>query len=111
MPKITVHGGPTVHVGGLAVTAAWGDSPDPETAGAVTEPPASTAPAPYTGGASSPGSSSETSTEKPQTSDEQSETAPRQRARMTASRSKRGRTDSSSAPGTDGDPTDDTSKA
>lgn len=119
MPKITVAGGAS-------------SRHDPETAGAVTEPPASTAPAPddvlrfdrelseeefaelqerYDGGASSPGKSSSASSETPEPSSEPSETAPRPRARTTASRSKKGRTADSSAPGTDGDPADDTSKA
>lgn len=109
MPKITEHGGPTVHVGGVAISATWGDSPDPETAGAV-EPPASTAPAPDNGGAPSPGTSSATSPEKPQTSGESNSSAPPSPARKTASRSKQAPTADSSAPGMAGDPTDATSK-
>lgn len=109
MPKITRHGGPSVHVGGIAVSAAWGDEPQTETAGAVTEPPASTAPAPTVEEDACPGSSSETSSETPPPSSEPSESATPSRARKTASRSKRARTASSSAPLTDGDLTDDPS--
>lgn len=109
MPKITSHGGPTIDVGGVTVSGSWGDEPQTETAGAVTEPPASTAPAPDDGGASSPGSSSKTSPETQQPNDEPTETASPSRARKTASRSKKAQTANSSAPGTDGAPADDTS--
>lgn len=109
MPKITRHGGPTIAVSGITVAGSWGDEP-PETAGAV-EPPASTAPAPddEEGGTSSPGNSSPASSETEQPNSEPNETAPRSPARTTASRSKKARTGSSSAGGTDGDQTDDTS--
>jgi hypothetical protein len=109
MPKITRNGGPTIAVGGIAVAGSWGDEP-PETAGAV-EPPASTAPAPDDGGASSPGSSSSASSKTSAPSGEPTGTATPSPARKTASRSKKAPTADSSAPSTDGDPTDDTSDA
>lgn len=109
MPKITRHGGATNADGPVVIGATWGDEPYPETAGAVTEPPASTAPAPDTGGASSPGSSSSASSETPEPSSELSETATSLRARRTASRSKKGQTADSSAPSTAGDLTAGTS--
>ena len=58
---------------------------------------------------SSPGISSSASSPKPPTSSEQSKPDPRSRARTTASRSGRGRTDSSTARLTDGEETAPTS--
>lgn len=109
MPKITSHGGPTIDVGGVTVSGSWGDEPQTETAGAVTEPPASTAPAPDDGGASSPGNSSPASSETEQQSSEPTETGPPSRARKTASRSKKAQMANASADGTDGGQADDTS--
>lgn len=109
MPKITRHGGPTIAVGGIAVSGAWGDEPQTETAGADNEPPASSAPAPDDGGASSPGKSSSASSRTSEQSSEPSETDSPSPARKTASRSKKAQTGSSSAAGTDGDQADGTS--
>ncbi|MGW8326478.1 hypothetical protein ACWGLE_01080 [Streptomyces sp. NPDC055897] len=81
MPKITVHGGPTV------------DTPTSDEGGEE----------------SSPGSSSSTSSEKDSSSPQTSEPADPSPARRTASRSKKARTGSSSADSTDGDQTEDTS--
>lgn len=98
MPKITAHGGAS-------------NRHDPETAGAVTEPPASTAPAPDEGGTPSPGTSSSTSSEKPETSSGPSDSETPSRARRTANRSKKAQTEDSSAPSTDGGLTAPTSDA
>ncbi|GGU13238.1 hypothetical protein [Streptomyces violascens] len=83
MPKITVHGGPTVDT----PTSAEG------------------------GEESSPGSSSSTSSEKASSSPKTSEPAAPLPVRKTASRSKKARTDASSAASTDGDQTEDTSES
>ena len=63
------------------------------------------------GEGSSPGSSSETSTETPQQSSEPSSKPSRKPARKTASRSAKAPTETSSAPSTDGGPTEPTSAA
>lgn len=75
MAKVTVHGGPS------------NDAADEQGAGEDV----------------SAGSSSSTSSEKAPPSSEPSETKSPKRARTTGSRSKRAQTESSSAPGTDGD--------
>ncbi|WP_159011744.1 hypothetical protein [Streptomyces sp. NRRL F-5123] len=82
MPKITVHGGPSI----AGVTATWGDEEEP-----------------------SASNSSETSSEKPQPSQPTSETAPSKPARTMGSRSKKGRMEGSSAPSTGGGPAGGTS--
>ncbi|GAA4226093.1 hypothetical protein GCM10022254_09910 [Actinomadura meridiana] len=89
MPKITKRGGPT---------------------NAVADPPAPAAPEPKEGVASSPGSSSQTSPEKPATSPEPKPPAPRKRARTTGSRSGKARTGASTARGTGGGPATGTSE-
>lgn len=93
MPKITRHGGPTI-AGASVVAGAWSNSDEPDVwpnLGADEE----------GGEESSPGSSSETSPEKPPTSSETSGNATRKRAPGTGSRSKRSRTaGASSAPST-----------
>lgn len=58
---------------------------------------------------SSPGTSSQTSTEKPATKPKRSEKSSQSRARTTESRSKKAQTDSGSAPSTDGAQTAPTS--
>lgn len=109
MPKITRLGGASV-AGATVVGGAWsseGDPdvwPEPEQAGET--------PAVEEGGEeSSPGNSSSTSDEKPSTEPETKPLATRKRARTTGSRSTQARTESSSAPGTDGGPADGTSAA
>lgn len=101
MPKITVHGGPTV-AGASVVGGSWSNEGDadvwPE-------------PAKEEGDEPSPGSSSETSPEKPSSDTEPSKKPAPSPARKTASRSKKGQTGNSSAPSTDGDPAADTSAA
>lgn len=97
MPKITVQGGPSI----AGVTGAWGDEPETDEASEQDA---------EGGEESSPGSSSPTSTEKPPTSPETSGTAPSKRVRKTASPSAKARTDSSTAPSTDGAPTGPSSK-
>jgi hypothetical protein len=92
MPKITVHGGPSI-AGASVVGGAWSDSDAPD------EWPA---PADEGGEESSPGNSSETSPEKQSSASEQSETQSPSPARKTASRSKKGQTGSSSARSTGG---------
>lgn len=100
MPKITVHGGPTV-AGAAVVGGAWSSEGDadvwPE-------------PAEEGGEESSPGISSSTSPEKPSNDSEPSKKPAPSRARTTGSRSKKGQTDSSSAPSTDGGQAADTSE-
>ncbi|MER5559701.1 hypothetical protein ABT071_13955 [Streptomyces sp. NPDC002506] len=81
MPKISVHGGPTI------------DTPTSDEGGEE----------------SSPGSSSSTSSEKDSSSPQTSEPADPSPARRTANRSKKARTAASSADSTDGDQTEDTS--
>lgn len=83
MAKVTVHGGATN-----------ADAPEQERGEDV-----------------SAGSSSETSSEKASTSPQKNERARQKPARTTGSRSSKGQTDSSSAPGTDGDQTGPTSDA
>lgn len=95
MPKITVNGGPSDASAPAGFTGTWGDEDEPETTEGSEE--------------SSPSSSSETSSEKPQTSPETSGSDSPSPARKTPSRSRKGRTGSSSAPSTGGDQTDDTS--
>jgi hypothetical protein len=84
MPKISRHGGPT-NAAADAEEAAGAQVPADDRTGEEE---------------SSPGNSSSTSAEKPQTNDEPSSPAPQKRARTTASRSKRGRAASSTAAGT-----------
>lgn len=120
MPKISAHGGPS------STTAAPGEPGHmppgtPEPIGAVTPvgehgpeiklPFGVTEDADETevGESSSPGSSSSASSEKPPATPETSSSDPQPPARMTASRSKRARTGSSSAPSTAGDQTAPTS--
>jgi hypothetical protein len=81
MPKISVHGGPTV------------DTPTSDEGGEE----------------SSPGSSSSTSSEKDSSSPQTSEPAAPSPAPRTGSRSKKARTGASSAASTDGDQMEDTS--
>ena len=123
MPKITAHGGAsnaaepqlvTTLVGepgpelelpfggaAIATSGAWAEEPEPDAVEAETSPEEE----------SSPGSSSSTSSETPPTEPEPSGTPRPKRARTTGSRSKKAPTESSSAPGTDGDPAADTSTA
>jgi len=87
-PKITVHGGATIH-------GAWSSEGESDTWPAQS----------VEGGEEpSPGNSSPPSEQKPQSTSETSEPASRRRARTTASRSKKARTGGSSAAGTDGGP-------
>lgn len=102
MPKITVHGGPSI--AGASVTGgSWSDEGDPDV---WPEQPAEE----EGGEESSPGNSSSTSAETPPSDTEPSEKPTRSPARKTASRSKKARTASSSARSTDGDPTEATSE-
>lgn len=96
MPKITVQGGPSI----AGVTGAWGDEPETDEASEQDA---------EGGEESSPGSSSPTSTEKPPTSPETSETDRPKRARKTASPSAKAPTGSSTAPSTAGAQTAPTS--
>jgi hypothetical protein len=101
-PKITVHGGPSI-AGATVVGGSWSNEGDAD----VWPEPANE----EGGEESSPGSSSETSPEMPSSDSEPSETPTPKRARTTASRSKKGQTDSSSAPSTGGGQADGTSAA
>lgn len=91
MPKITRHGGPS-HAADIPA------EPEVEETTEGSEQP-------------SAGSSSETSSAKSDSKQKTSEPEPRKRARKTASRSGRARTESSSAPSTDGGQTEATSAA
>jgi hypothetical protein len=110
MAKITVHGGPTnaraeQPSGGQAETPVGGGSDDQapaETVQVSTAPDGGQAQTTEGGDLPSPGSSSETSSEKPATSSEPSEADPPRRARTTASRSSKGRSGSSTARSTAG---------
>lgn len=86
-PKITVHGGPSIE---------GEQAPADEVEGSEDV---------------SAGSSSETSSEKASTSPKKSAAGRPKPAPKTGSRSEKDRTDSSSAPGTDGDQTAPTSDA
>lgn len=101
MPKITVHGGPSI-AGASVVGGSWSREGDPD----VWPEPADE----EAGEESSPGSSSSTSDETPSSEPEPSGTKSPSRARTMASRSKKGRTGSASAPSTDGGQTDGTSQ-
>lgn len=91
MPKITRHGGPS---------------------NALADPPApAAAPEPKEEVASSPGNSSQTSSEKPEPSQPTKPAASPKRARTTGSRSGKARTAASTARGTAGDPTEATSES
>lgn len=105
MPKITRHGGPSV-AGAQVVGGAWSDS-----SGSDEWPDLSAEPGQQDEGGeeSSPGSSSQTSPEKPETSPETSAPALPRRARTTASRSRKAPTGASTAPTTDGGPEETTS--
>ncbi|MFJ5967889.1 hypothetical protein [Streptomyces sp. NPDC093060] len=93
MPKITVHGGPSI--AGASVTGgSWSNEGDPD----VWPEPASEG----AGEESSPGNSSSTSAETPSSDSEQSEKPSRKPARKTASRSNKGQTGTSSARSTGG---------
>ncbi|MFD8805566.1 hypothetical protein [Streptomyces sp. NPDC059597] len=92
MPKVTVHGGPSIE----------GHVVDPETSEVT---PIES----ERGEGVSAGSSSSTSSKKDESSPEQSETPDRSPARTTASRSGKARTGSSSARQTDGAPETGTS--
>ncbi|MGW3144841.1 hypothetical protein ACWDG1_09200 [Streptomyces sp. NPDC001177] len=99
MPKITVHGGPSI--AGASVTGgSWSSEGDPDVW---------PEPAEEGGEESSPGTDSSTSAETPENEPEPSEQPSRKPARKTASRSAKGRTGSSSAPSTDGGPTEGSS--
>lgn len=100
MAKISAHGGPT------------NDNPpdDGVHMEAGTGEPAAAEVDSEGGEQSSPGSSSETSSAKDETSPKKSAAGSPKRARTTASRSRKARTGSSSAPGTDGDQTEATSE-
>lgn len=109
MPKITASGGatnaaepgPELTVPGGAVIAtsgAWADDPEPAETETVEE-------------ESSPGNSSETSSETPSSEPAPSETPTPSRARKTASRSKKATTESPSADSADSGPAADTSAA
>jgi len=93
MPKITVHGGPSV-AGASVVGGSWSTEGDPD----VWPEPASE----EGGEEASPGSSSSASDETPSPEPEPSETPSPKRARTTGSRSKKAQTESSSAASTDG---------
>jgi len=101
MPKITVHGGPSI-AGASVVGGSWSNEgeadvwPEPEQEEGGEE--------------SSPGSSSSTSDETPSSEPEPSGPPTPSRARTTASRSKKGQTGSSSAASTDGGQTEATSE-
>lgn len=101
MPKITVHGGPSI-AGASVVGGSWSSEGDPD----VWPEPASE----EAGEESSPGTSSSTSDETPSSEPEQSEKPSPKPARKTASRSGKGQTDSSSAPSTGGGRTAGTSE-
>ena len=102
MPKITVHGGPSI-AGASVVGGSWSNEGDPDVWPEEPEQEEG-------GEESSPGSSSSASTETPSTEPEPSEKPHRSPARKTASRSKKGQTESSSAPSTDGGQTAATSE-
>ena len=98
MPKITVHGGPSI-AGASVVGGSWSDTDT-----------ADVWPQPAEGGEEpSAGSSSETSPETPSNEPEQSEKQAPKPARKTASRSKKDQTGSSSASGTAGGQTEPSS--
>ncbi|MEU9792886.1 hypothetical protein AB0E27_20050 [Streptomyces sparsogenes] len=101
MPKVTVHGGPSVADGGTVVEGEHGPELVPVTKATAEDTEGSEA--------SSPGTSSSTSSEKQQPSDEPSSSGGRSPARTTASRSKKGQTGSSSARTTGGGQTGRTS--
>jgi hypothetical protein len=101
MPKITRHGGPTI-AGASVVAGGWSSEDEPDAWPDLDA---------EGGEESSPGSSSETSPEKPSSERKTSEPAPRKRARTTVNRSTKDRTASSSARGTDGSPVEGTSAA
>jgi hypothetical protein len=101
MPKITVHGGPSV-AGASIVGGSWSNEGDPDVW---------PEPAEEGGEEPSAGSSSEASPEKPPTDTEMSKPPSPSPAPTTASRSKKARTGSRSARSTAGDPTADTSAA
>jgi len=125
MAKITRHGGASDKT--LPTPDAAAVEPDPTPATAADQAEAEQAEATVVdlpGGAAfpsaveeeggeepSPGSSSSASTETPQTSSEPSNKTRPRRARMTASRSAKDRTENSSARSTDGDPETGTSTA
>jgi hypothetical protein len=92
MPKITVHGGPSI-AGASMVGGSWSNEGDPDVW---------PEPAKEGAEASSPGSSSSTSDGTPSSEPEQSETPTPSPARKTGSRSRKARTATSSASGTDG---------
>lgn len=108
MPKITRHGGPTI-AGAAVVGGAWSNEGDPEVWPEPAQ--ADEEPAAEGGDEPSPGNSSSTSDEKPFSTPVTKPPATRKRARTTGSRSTPARTESSSAPSTDGDPAAGTSAA
>ena len=99
MPKITVHGGPSI-AGASVVGGLWSDEGTPDGWPTTDE---------EGGEESSPGSSSSTSDETPSPEQEQTESKAPLPARKTGSRSKKGQTGASTAPSTDGDQTEPTS--
>ncbi|MCG6493435.1 hypothetical protein [Kitasatospora sp. A2-31] len=103
MPKISQHGGATNDA--EPVRMGWIGEPGPELLNLPGGPAAVITPEEET----SPGNSSETSSPKPPQSETPSAPKGRSRARTTASRSATDQTDSSTARGTDGDPTAPTS--
>lgn len=109
MPKITAHGGPSI-AGASIVGGAWSNEGDPDVWPEPAQADDETS-ADEGSDESSPGSSSKTSPEKPSSEPEPSEKPTQSPAPTTASRSKKGRTGSSSAASTDGDQAADTSAA
>jgi hypothetical protein len=103
MAKISRHGGPSDDTLPVAEPETGDAAPEAEPE-AETEQVPEEVPAvePEGGEEPSPGSSSSASTDPQPTNSEPSETPPPSRARKTASRSRRGQTESSSASGTDG---------
>ncbi|MEU1372986.1 hypothetical protein ABZ442_04890 [Streptomyces triculaminicus] len=102
MPKISRHGGPT--------NAGVGSAPEPPEPTPVTAEDTAPTIAPEEEMAW-PGNSSSASTETPPANSEPSESGPRKRARKTASRSSKDRTDTSSVPSTDGGLTEELSES
>lgn len=116
-PKVTVHTGASIEEpdpDGEGATTRWVGGHGPDTPEPNVESPTETGSGPaYPGDdpdsdggeQSSPGKNSPTSSESQPSGSETTETATRSRARSAGSRSGKGRTDSSTAGGTGGDPT------
>lgn len=100
MPKITVHGGPSI-AGASVVGGAWSDTDAPDEWPDLDK---------EGGEESSPGNSSSPSDEKPSPEPAKSSSDSRKPARTTPSRSTKARTESRSARSTGGGPEDGTSQ-